>query len=461
MSEFRRHMNVTSAKIKRMSPKAVGLVVTIAVILACASTFQLRKVSSELSSGGTVKAEFSRGYKLQANRSYVRIAGVNVGTVRSVEATDHGSVVVTMKVDNDTMKTLGGKASAAIRSTTLLGGVYYVALAPSGAPGEFTGRTIPVSRTTIPVELGEVLTAVDPSAQRGVQTTVKQLDGTLRSGGRKSLKGLLASAPDTLEPTGAVLSAARGTRPKTDLTDMVTGLRGMAATTTKYRGQLDAIFTDLNRSTKALSDSRVPLAAAISTMPRTLETTRTGLVDLDGTLDRLTETATSLRPTVRQLDTTLGKLDPVLMRARPVVNDARVLLAEARPLVQTLVPTSVKATRAMRNVRGPVLDRVNGSIKKLVLSPWKGTGNYRGGGNSNKFYEELAYLGVNGAKSFQTHDKNGAHGRLMAGIGLQTIGGGPVPMSLEQYFETLGVNRPLGPQNQESAPLQFGLGGKR
>jgi len=93
-----------------------------------------------------------------------------------------------------------------------------------------------------------------------------------------------------------------------------------------------------------------------------------------------------------------------------------------------------------------VLDRVNGPIADMVLNSWQGTGVYKGGGSPNTFYEELGYLGVNGALAWQTHDGNGAHGRLAAGGGGQSVGGAAFPKTVEEYLEALGLNQPPGPQ---------------
>lgn len=451
MNVLKRSAGGARRRMKGMSAKSVGIAVTVAILVFGLATFEKERISTMLSSGDTIEAEFARGYKLEQFRSSVRIADVEVGRVRSVERTERGTVLVSMKVEHKAREILGSSPTAAIRPTTLLGGVYYVSLAPGGADGEFAGDQIPVKRTTVPVELDQVLSSLTTSAQKGVRSTVRRLDETLRKGGKESVRSLLKDAPGALKPTGKVLAAARGTHPGTDLTQLVSGLETTAATLNRTRGQLDSIFADMNRGTAALAQGSEPLADAIATMPDTLRTTRAGLGDLQGTLDRLTSTAQSLRPTARRLDSLLEELDPVLVRTRPAVNDARQVLADARPLVQRLIPASDSATAVMRNVRGPVLDRVNGSIKQMVLSPWKGTGPYQGGGNEHRFYEEVGYLAVDGAKVFQTHDGNGAQGRLMAGIGARTLGGAAVPMSLEQYLERLGLHNPPGPQENDQS----------
>ncbi|GAB2962349.1 MlaD family protein [Amycolatopsis acidiphila] len=450
MNALRKSLGGARRQLGRMSGRTIGIVVLVVVLVAGFAAFEKDEISTALDYPDTVQAEFPRDYKLEDYGSDVRVADVKVGKVTGVESTDHGTVLVTMKVQDGIRGVLGQSPSAAIRPTTLLGGVYYVALTPGGAQGTLAGP-IPVARTSVPVELGEVLSAVTPPAREGVRASVGQLDETVRQGGKDATRELLQNAPGTLKPTGDLLDAARGTRPETDLTGVVTGLRNTAAVLDRTGGQLDAIFTDLDRSTGTLAAERQPLSGALADLPATLRTTRAGLGDLQGTLDRLTATATSLRPTARSLDSLLGKLDPVLARTRPVLSDTREVVADAGPLVQQLVPAADSGTQDLANVRGPVLDRLNGPIKDLVLSPWKGTGVYAGGGNDHRFYEEVGYLGVHGAKVFQTHDGNGAQGRLMAGVGARTLGGAAVPLSLEQYLETLGLDQPAGPQEDANS----------
>jgi phospholipid/cholesterol/gamma-HCH transport system substrate-binding protein len=140
----------------------------------------------------------------------------------------------------------------------------------------------------------------------------------------------------------------------------------------------------------------------------------------------------------------------VLKEARPVIADARVVARDARPLVQDLVPTAENAMGLLDDVRGPVLGRLNGPVKKAVLSPWHGTGLYEGGGNDHLLYEEAAYLMSDTADVFKFHDHNGAMGRLMAGFGLSTPGG-VVGKSFYEYLQMLGYLAPTGPNEGANA----------
>jgi phospholipid/cholesterol/gamma-HCH transport system substrate-binding protein len=430
---------------KGASPLAVGLVILLGVVVFGAVVFTKTQILTFLSFGPEVKAEFAKGYKMQPYHSKVKIADVVVGTVTSSEETEHGTALVTMTLDRGTLDKLGEKPSAAITATTLLGGTYYVDLVPGGT-GRFNGGTIPIERTKTPVELGDVLTAFTPDALKAVPGTIGRLDRTLTQGGRDSIRDLLDDAPSSLQPAGEVLTAVRGTRPDNDLTEVVNGLRTTAASALKNQGQLGSLFAGLRGSTAALSAGARSLADSVRTSPETLRATRTGLTDVRGTLHKLTDRAEELQPTARQLSSLLDDADPVLHRARPVISDLREVLHDARPLVDRLNPTVDDGTHVLRNLDGPVLNSLRGPIASAVNNPWHGTGVYKNGGSPNKGYEELAYTAVNGAFDWQTHDANGAQGRLAAGGGGQSVGGAAFPNTTEEYLEALGLGGPPGPE---------------
>ncbi|SBW22844.1 MlaD family protein [Protofrankia symbiont of Coriaria ruscifolia] len=440
---------------KLTSSRTLGVLVLLTLILVGVAAFNRNRITVTLSSGDTIKAEFARAYKLEPYRSVVKVAGVKVGEVTGVDITERHTSVVSMKVDDGILGKLGEQPSAAVRPTLLVGGLYYVELSHGGAGSAFDAdHPIPLERTTTPVELDHVLTALTPDAQKAMQNTVGQLDATLQHGGRQELRELLNDAPGSLGPAGVVLDAARGTRPETDLTGLVTGLQQTASALTSKEGQLASIIDSLTTTSAALADERRPLAQAVATGPETLRTTRAGLADLDGTLQRLTTTAQAFRPAARQLDPLLAQLDPVLERTLPVVSDLRILLQDARPLVDRLMPTAQNATGVLTDVRGPVLDRLNGPIKDMVLSPWHGTGMYQGGGNDHLFYQETGYLLSHFDEVWKFHDSNGAAGRLMAGVGMNIPGGSATLMPLEEYLESLGLQQPVGPQEgtRQGAP---------
>ncbi|MDT7706019.1 MAG: phospholipid/cholesterol/gamma-HCH transport system substrate-binding protein [Pseudonocardiales bacterium] len=415
----------------------VGLVAVALFALFMVALFEKPAILTFLKPGVSVVAEFSRQYKLEAYRSPVKLAGTPVGVVTGVEPTDHGTVAVSLKLDSATLWKIGKSPSAEIRPTTVLGGNYYVALKPGGEPGKFTDQVIPAERTRIPVELDTLLRAIPPQAQQSMQHTTAHLDDTLKAGAGDALRDLAREAPAALAPTGAVIDAARGTRPGTDLAQLVTDLNRTAQVLTHRDGQLGDIVDAVASTSNTLADRSGPLAEAVAALPETLRLTRTGAQDLTGTLDRLTTTAESIRPAVRQLDPLMQQLDPTLAAARPLVSDLRPLLEQARPVVEELVPATQQATTVLDDVRGPVLDRVNGPIINTIMSEWHGQApKYPEGGNGNKFYEELGYLFTNMNNASQFYDQNGGLVRIQAGAGTSSLVN--TPGGLDQLLVRLG-----------------------
>jgi len=442
---------VRRARLKPRSAKTTGALVLLFLLIFSLFAFNRPRVETTLSSGEGLRAEFSQAYKLVPYQSVVKLAGVEVGTVTGFERTGSNHAVVEMKLDDGTREKLGTTPGANVRPTLVLGGTYYVELVRGGKAGSVAeDSTIPVDRTRVPVELDKVLSAITPDAADAVHGTVRSLDRTFDKRGRNEVQRFLSTAPRTLDPAADVLAGLRGTNPETDLTRLVTGLRNTAAAMNQNKGQLGSILDDLGTASQALADNRGALAQTVADGPQTLRVTKAGLADLDSTLDRLHTTADSFRPAARALDPLLAELGPVLKTARPVIADARVVARDARPLVQDLVPTAENAMGLLDDVSGPVLGRLNGPVKKAVLSPWHGTGLYEGGGNDHLLYEEAGYLLSDTADVFKFHDKNGAMGRLMAGFGLSTPGG-IVGKSFEEYLEMMGFLLPKGPQEGANA----------
>lgn len=412
----------------------LGLATILAVAVAGMVIFNKEQIGVGLSSGETIEVRLAENYGLGAYDSDVKIAGIKVGTVTSVERAAEGGAVVTAKVDEEQYEELRSRPSARVRPNTLLGGKYYLELVPGGQPGEFTG-TIPRERTELPVELDKITRTLQPDTLDALQGTTRHMQQTLDGDAPAELKRLLADAPGTLKPAGGVLAAARGTRPEIDLSRVVKGLHSTAAALTAQDGQLEATLDDLARTSGVLGGRAPELSDALGGLPATLESTNAGLKRLDTTLAKLKRTAGPARPVARELSRTLTSLDPVLKEARPLVSDLNVALEDTRPLVEDLVPTARDATTVLDDVRGPVLKRVNGPVLDTVRSPWHGTGPYQGGGGDFPMYKALAYAFSGLAGGIAQVDGNGNQFDIAIAAGPGSVAG--LPVNLEQLFTHL------------------------
>jgi phospholipid/cholesterol/gamma-HCH transport system substrate-binding protein len=419
---------------RRVAPAKIGVLMAVVTIAIGVALFNKDRISTSLSSGDLLRVNFAQDYKLRESLTDVKIAGVPVGRVSSVKETGDGTAVVEVKIDDGVRQKLGRTPSAAIRPVTMLGGKYYVDLVPGGDKGN-PDDDIPVERTKVPVELDKVARALQPSALDGARSSISQLDKTLGNGGSTAIDQLLADAPSALAPASDVLTAARGTNPRTDLPSLVSGLESTGRVLTQQDGQLTSIVEDLSSTSSVLGNRARDLAATLNTLPETLRSADSGLSRLDTTLGKLKDTADSARPVARELNNTLEHADPVLVKARPLVTDAKNLLVDARPLVQDLVPAGKRTTDVLHGLNGPVLDRVTGPITKFVMSPWNGTGNYNGSGSDRPFYQEVAFLAANLVRESVVSDPNGHVIMAHAGVGPGSVGG--LPISFEQLVAGL------------------------
>ena len=419
---------------KTRSPLRLGVAFIAIVLVLGVALFQKDRILTTLKPGETITVRFAEDYRLQPYRTKVKVAGIPVGLATSVDRLDDGTAQVRVKVDGDVPAKLRSAPSANIRPTTMLGGNYYVDLVPGGAPGDFGGE-IPRERTKVPVELDKITQALPPNTLASAQGTLKSLDGTLDQDTRRAIDRLLADAPGTLQPAGEVLAAAQGTRPRTDLPELVRGLESTAATLTDRQGELDSTIANLNTTSTVLGQRSEDLANTLEQLPGTLGSTKAGLSRLDGSLDRLATTADPARPVVHELDRVLGDLDPVLAKARPLVSEAKDLLVDARPLVTELDPVAQQATGVLDDVRGPVLDRVSGPIKQTVLTPYHGTGRYRNSVSDKPLYQDLAHMLATADRASSMTDPNGASIAFHVGVGPGSVAG--LPISLEQLFSGL------------------------
>lgn len=420
------------------------LVAFFGLMFALYNKERIRDVASHMfTDTATIEAEFPRAYKLRDHKSDVKIGGVIVGSTTGSRRSGNGTLIVTMQVDGEVRDKLGPAPSASIRPTLLLGGNYYVDLEPGGV-GEYDGSLIPLERTSVPVELDRVLEAVGgEEARTGIRASIRQLDRVLEQGGTAAIRDMVKNAPATLDPATNVLRGILGTRPNRDLSKLVGGMHVTAKVLTEQSGQLQETLASLRASTASLAAESRPLAASVATLPKTLRVTRAGLADLRPTLEKLTSTAAEFRPAATELDGMLAKLDPVLKPTLGLLNNLKPTLDEARPLVRRLVPTTDKATGVFSDLKGPVLDRVEGPISDAVLSPWSGTGRYAGGGASgNRLYVELGYLFSRGAGALSWNDGSGGHSRLAAGVAPNSVSGVGEPLSMRQYLEMVGALPP-------------------
>lgn len=431
--------SVAGAPLRALSPAARRAVIFMVVVGVLVTGLAFKsQIKNHFRGGEMIQAEFAQNYGVVPHISKVKVAGLQVGVVTDVEETDRGTVMVSMKVDDDALASLGNNPSARIAPLTLLGGQYSVELRRGGA-GEYAGDTIPVENTSTPVELDQVLEALPADTRRSTRGLIAGAKDTLRQGGGDGLRSVAEVAPDVVPQAGVFLEALQGHRPGHDLASIVTDLQNLAYVLDLRRSYVDAILRDLDTVSGTLASRDTEIASTIDNLAGSLGVTEEGLRALDTTLDRLDVVATDLRPTIDELDPLLDELQPTLREALPTVRKLPSTLRNARAVVSELVPTTDVATHVVDDVRGPVIDRVNGPIVDYLANTWHGKegGPYsRSGGGiqaDNKMYEELAYMIVNLDRASMTQDAQGTLLNFQAGVGTSTL----QPLALDEALALL------------------------
>ena len=158
------------------NPVVVGAVV---LVVMCIGVFFGFAKHVPFTHGFRVKAVFESSNSIRKN-SPVRIAGVNVGKVVKVEGKPGSdAAVVTMDVTKKGLP-IHKDATFKIRPRIFLEGNFFVDVTPGtpSAPTIDDGDTIPITQTATPVQLDQVLSALQSDTRTSLQKT---LDG-LRDG---------------------------------------------------------------------------------------------------------------------------------------------------------------------------------------------------------------------------------------------------------------------------------------
>ena len=122
-----------------------------------------------------LKAVFETSNNVQVN-SPVRIAGVNVGKVVKVQRAGGDMAELTMDIQKNGLP-IHKDANMKIRSRLFLEGNFFVDLSPGTptAPDVSSGGTIPVTQTATPVQLDQILTALQTNDRASLQDLLQGL----------------------------------------------------------------------------------------------------------------------------------------------------------------------------------------------------------------------------------------------------------------------------------------------
>jgi phospholipid/cholesterol/gamma-HCH transport system substrate-binding protein len=442
------------------SPFAVGLIALVVILILVFLGFTK---DIPFTTPYQVKAVFRSSNSLRPD-SPVRIAGVEVGKVKRVDAQEGtDNAVVTMSID-DAGLPLHEDATAKIRPRIFLEGNFFVDLTPGtpGSPELADGGTIGVTQTATPVQLDEVLTALQSDTRQDLRDVLEGLGTALNSepsaaddrDADPSARGETAAesfndAYDDIGPAeraqSQVNEALLGVEPEQDLARLIDGAARTAAGLVRNETQLGELVSNFNTTVAALASEDSNLRASIRELAPTLESANAALASLNDAFPPTRAFAREILPGVRETPATIAASFPWIEQARGLMSKA-----ELQGLAQQLSPATRDLARLTDDAIEllPQTDLASKCATRVVLP----TGDvvirdeFQTGREN---YKDFFYAMVGLAGEGQNYDGNGMYVRFQTGGGSQQVSLGQGSAGSPPQFGALPTpplgNRPFYP----------------
>jgi len=416
------------------SPVAVGFVL---LILSCFGLYLGFTKDVPFTKGYRVKAVFNSSNNLRPN-SPVRIAGVDVGKVMSVDRyQDTDRAVVEMEIKDKGLP-IHKDATIRIRSRIFLEGNFFVDMSP-GTPSAAKlsdGDTIPVTQTSSPVQLDEVLTTLQEDTREDLKTLLAEygrgLAGTPSASdkgqdpsvrgetGAESLNDAFDDSPAALRG-GTILNEAFRGEDDRDLSRMIAGLQRVTAALGRNERVLQDNVENFNRTLAIFADEKENVGATFRQLARTLPTADRAFASLNSAFPNTRAFARDILPGVRETPATIRASFPFIAQARRLLAPAELggLARDLSPASRDLAAATDAAIRffPQQNLFARCLNETilpTGDVKIEDGSFTTGVENYK----------EFWYTLVGLAGESQNFDGNGQYVRFQPGGGTQTLGTG-------------------------------------
>lgn len=384
----------------------------------------------------TVKAVFPSANHLLVGSSVhpgspVRIAGVDIGQVTSIDRGPGNTALVSMRID-DRGRPVHRDATARIRPRLFLEGNFFVDLSAGSpsAPAIDDGGTIPLTQTAVPTGLHDVLDAFDRSARDDLQTLVREYATALNGGGAQALNDSFRYWPGAFRNLAIANEASRGESVH-DVSRLIAAAGRTSRALASRQADLGDLVTAFDHTVAALASRREQLAGALE-----------GLRDLEAQAPpqlRAVERATgpvrrfshAVRPALLRSPPVLDAAVPFLRRAGELVAPRALpaLIADLRPTIRTLADLEPHldslfellspVTACVRDHALPVLDA------RLEDGPLT---------SGQKAWEEILHASAGLTSASQNFDGNGFSTRFSFGSGQDVVSLGPAAGTQQQLF---------------------------
>jgi phospholipid/cholesterol/gamma-HCH transport system substrate-binding protein len=427
---WRRRRETPVVELQKSNPVRFGVVVLVITVIVVFFGFTKHIPYKH---GFRIKAVFSSALNIRP-KSPVRIAGVDVGKVQSVKRV--GSTgVVTLEIEKRGLP-IHVDATAKLRPRIFLEGNFFVDLQP-GSPSARTlsaGDTIPITHTSDPVQLDQVLDALNTDTRTNLQTFLAEYGKSLTAkptaaedavqdpevqgldGGQALNKAYHRGA--TALRGGAIVSQALGGTGEHDISELVSGIERLTAALNVHEQELGELIGNFNTFLGSFAAQSTSLTAAVAQLPGALSSANRSLTALGTALPATRKFALDIIPGVEQTPATIKAAYPWIEQTRDALEPTEIGgvaqgLRTATPAIAQLVSTQQPLFSQ--------LDDFNQCLTKVIFPA--GNTKLQDGANTSGAlnYQEFWFAMTGLAGAGQNFDGNGPATRFLTGGGGSTV----------------------------------------
>jgi virulence factor Mce-like protein len=374
-----------------------------------------------------LKAAFRTTKAIQLN-SPVRIAGVEVGKVTKLEGQPGKGALVTMEIEDEGLP-IHRDAQLKIRPRLFLEGNYFVDVTPGtpAAPALSSGDVVPVNQTAAPVQVHEVLTALQSDTREDLRTTFRELGKGLDGRGGDGFNRSIRYWRGAFRGAALTNQALLGTE-EHDLSTWVGAQSKVAAALAADEDALKGLVTNFNTTMGTLAAHDESLQATLTELPPTLERAVPALRSLDRALPSVSAFARDILPGVRSSDETLDATLPLMLQLRKLFSENELLglLRDLEAGMPDLAAFNRSTTDMLEQLR-PLANCTNNVLvpfsKETVPDPEFPT--EHADGSKAPIREELVLWLTGPSGETRSGDANGQWFRTQAGGGSNVVAFGP------------------------------------
>ncbi len=320
---FRRRDDVPVRELqRRVKPVRIGLIVI--VLLVVVAYFGITK-QIPFQQGFQLKAQFASALNIKP-KSPVRIAGVDVGEVTGLQR-EGSTALVTMEIKQGGLP-IHEDATVKIRPRIFLEGNWFVELQPGTptTPTVSSGHTIPIAQTSDPVQLDQVLNALNTDTRANLQTFLIEYGAALTKkptavedaeqaaevrglSAAQALNKVYTYAPEAEKGT-AIVNQALGGVQDGDLTKLIANIGTVTKALNHNEQALGELVENFDGFFHSFAAQAGSLKQSVALLPSTLSAARHGLAELQSTFIPTQQFATDILPGVRETPATTKALIP-------------------------------------------------------------------------------------------------------------------------------------------------------